>query len=367
VITERSRDLIKKTQDPSDPKKERIEIDIKKVNEVILDEISAFDEISKGFNGKEKELFDKTIRKCKENEIMFEARSRQIKEELETKNITANMKEDGSRKAEKTKFSNYMNYIAGSTLVVIGILMILSIGCVEWKLCTVESNPYIQILESNFFMVLVGTVVGPIVSKYLKEKYDIRIKAEQIAMITQDAIKTVSLYSKAANELRNDDGKIPEEQKEKLQNLALSSIKDNFGDDKYNELLASLSGQAFKKAIEYAVAQKYIESFPLEQQQVEKIVKQSLDAVPSIIDWKEKNPKVKETFIRGYVKSLLQNTGANGWAYNALEGVFDAEVNKRLAAAAIADARGMINHNETDPMKKYSSIIVDSILESGIK
>jgi len=367
VITERSRDLIRKTPDPDDPKKERIEIDIKKVNKIISDEISSFDKIRESLNGKEREIFDKIIRKCKENEIMFEAKSRQIKEELETKKTTANMKEDSSKEAEKTKFSNYMNYIAGSTLAVIGILMILSIGCVEWELCTVDSNPYIQILESNFFMVLVGTVVGPIASKYLKEKYDIQIKAEQIAMITQDAVKTVSLYSKAANELRDDNGKIPEEQKEKLQNLALTSIKDNFGDEKYNELLASLSGQAFKKAIEYAVAQKYIESFPLEQEQVEKIIKQSLDAVPAIIDWKEKSPKVKETFIRGYVKGLLQNTGASGWAYNALEGVFDAEVNKRLAAAAVAAARGLIDHNETDPMKKYSSIIVDAVLESGIK
>lgn len=367
MITERSRDLVKKTQDLNEPEKERVEIDIKKVNEVISDEMSEFDEISKSLSGKEKEFFDKIIRKCKENEIMFEAKSRKIKEELEMKETTADMKKDGSKKAEKTKFSNYMNYIAGSTLAVIGILMIFSIGCVEWKLCTVDSNPYIQILESNFFMVLVGTVVGPIVSKYLKEKYDIQIKAEQVAMITQDAVKTVSMYSKAANELRDDNGKIPEEQKEKLQNLALTSIKDNFGDEKYNELLASLSGQAFKKAIEYAVAQKYIENFPLEQEQVEKIIKQSIDAVPAIIDWKEKSPKVKETFIRGYVKGLLQNTGANGWAYNALEGVFDAEVNKRLAAAAIADARGMINHNETDPMKKYSSIVVDAILESGIK
>jgi len=367
VITERSKDLVKKTPDPDDPKKELIEIDTEKIKKIVSDEVSEFKELRESLDGKEKEFFDKIISKCKENEIRFEAKSRQIKEELETKKTTADMKKDGSKKAEKTKFSNYMNYIAGTTLVVIGILMILSIGCVEWKICTVDSNPYIQILESNFFMVLVGTVVGPIASKYLKEKYDIQIKAEQVAMITQDAVKTVSLYSKAANELRDDDGKLTEEQKEKLQNLALTSIKDNFGEEKYNELLTSLSGQAFKKAIEYAVAQKYIERFPLEQEQVEKIIKQSLDAVPHIIDWKEKSPKVKETFIRGYVKGLLQNTGANGWAYNALEGVFDAEVNKRLAAAAIADVRGMINHDEKDPMKKYSSIVIDSILESGTK
>lgn len=367
MITERSINLVTKIADPEDSEKIQISINERAVNDVISEEIKEFSEISNSLQGKEKAVFDDIIKKCKENEIKFEAKSRQIKEELETKKTTANMEEDGSKKAEKAKFSNYMNYIAGTTLTVIGILMILSIGCVEWKLCTVDSNPYIQILESNFLMVLVGTVVGPIVSKYLKEKYDIQIKAEQIAMITQDAVKTVSMYSKAANELRNDDGKIPEEEKKKLQDLALSSIKDNFGDDKYKELLASLSGQAFKKAIDYAVAQKYIESFPLEQKQVEKIIKQSIDAVPYIIDWKEIDPKVKETFIRGYVKGLLQNTGANGWAYNALEGVFDAEVNKRIAAAAVADVKGMIKKNENDAMKKYSSIIADSILDAGIK
>jgi len=367
VITERSRNFIKKTQVPDEPEKELVEINTEKIKNVVNEEVKEFETLSEKLKGKEKTVFDNIIKKCKENEIMFEAKSRQIKEELDAKKITAEMKKEGSTKAEKTEFSNYMNYIASITLGVIGVLMILSIGCVEWKLCTMDSNPYIQILESNFFMVLVGTVVGPIVSKYLKEKYDIQIKAEQIAMITQDAVKTVSMYSKAANELRDDDGKLPEEQKEKLQNLALTSIKENFGDKKFNELLTSLSGQAFKKAIDYAVAQKYIESFPLEQKQVEKIIKQSIDAVPYIIDWKEKDPKVKETFIRGYVKGLLQNTGTNGWAYNALEGVFDAEVNKRIAAAAIADVRGMIDKKETDPMKKYSSIIVDSILEAGIK
>ena len=92
-----------------DPKKERIEIDIKKVNKIISDEISSFDKIRESLNGKEREIFDKIIRKCKENEIMFEAKSRQIKEELETKKTTANMKEDSSKEAEKTKFSNYMN------------------------------------------------------------------------------------------------------------------------------------------------------------------------------------------------------------------------------------------------------------------
>ena len=369
VITDRSIGFVKKVETDSDLKKSQTNyvIDTKKIQEVISDEIGNFESLKNSLPDNQKQFFEKIMKRCKENEIMFEAKSRQIKEDLGEKETSADMKEDELKQAEKTKFSNYMNYIAGTTLGVIGILMILSIGCVEWKICTVDSNPYIQILESNFFMVLVGTVVGPIASKYLKEKYDIQIKSEQIAMITQDAIKTVSMYNKAASELRDDNGQLSEEHKEKLQNLALSSIKDNFGDEKYKELIASLSGQAFKKAIEYAVAQKKIESFPLEQEQVEKIVKQSIDAVPHIIDWQKEEPKVKETFIRGYVKELLQNTGAEGWAYKALEGVFDAETNKRITAAAIADTRKMIKSDEKDPMKKYTSVIMDAVLESGAK
>lgn len=369
MITERSAAFVKaETLEPDQPMSQtKYAIDVTKVQEIIAKEINEFESVKNSLPSDQKQFFEKIMNRCKENEIMFEAKSRKIKEELDKKGTSADMKEDELKQAEKTKFPNYMNYIAGTTLGVIGILMILSIGCVEWKICTVDSNPYIQILESNFFMILVGTVVGPIASKYLKEKYDIQVKAEQIAMITQDAVKTVSMYNKAASELRDDNGQLPEKHKEKLQNLALSSIKDNFGAEKYNELIASLSGQAFKKAIEYAVTQKKIESFPLEQEQVEKIVKQSLDAVPHIIDWQKKEPKVKETFIRGYVKELLQNTGAEGWAYKALEGVFDAETNKRLAAAAIADTRKIIKANENDPMKKYTSIVVDAVLESGAK
>lgn len=365
MISERSKDFV--ITDTSDPAQTTHTIDTKKIEKVVLKEIGDFDSLKNSLDEGQKKFFEKIMKRCKEAEIMFEAKSRKIKAELDGKKISANMREDESKSAKKKKFSSYMNIIAGGTIVVIAILMVLSVTCVDLEMCTVDSNPYIQILESNFFMVLIGTVVAPIISKYLKEKHDIQISSAQIAMITQDAVKTVSMYNKAANELRDDDGQLSEEHKEQLQNLALSSIKDNFGTEKYNELVANLSGQAFKKAIEYAVAQNKIKGFPLEQAQVEKIVKQSLDAVPHVIDWQDKEPKVKETFIRGYVKELLQNTGADGWAYKALEGVFDAEVNKRLTAAAIADARGMISNDEKDPMKKYTSIIMDTVLASGVK
>lgn len=369
MITERSKTFVKTVTDSSDPKKPRINhvVDADAVKKAISEDIGEFDALKESLDVEARPFFEKIMKRCKDAQIMFEAKSRQMKEELEGKEMSANMKEDEAKSAKKTRFSNYMNIIAGSTIGVIIILTGLSIGCVDWELCTVESNPYIKILESNFFMVLIGTVVGPIASKYLKEKHDIHIKSEQIAMLTQDAVKTVSMYNKAANELRDDNGQISDVHKESLQNIALSSLKDNFGAEKYNALIANLSGQAFKKAIEYAVAQNKIKNFPLEQEQVEKIVKQSLDVVPHVIDWQKKDPKMKEVFIRGYVKDLLQNTGADGWAYNALEGVFDAEVNKRLTSAAIADARELISKDETDPMKRYTSVVMDAVLASGAK
>lgn len=342
-------------------------VDTEKVEEIVSDELKEFDKVKATLDTQEKPFFEKIMKRCKDAEIMFEAKSGKIKAELDGKIPSAEMEKDGSMPAKETRFSNYMNIITIITIATIVVLMGFSIGCADWEICTVDSNPYTAILESNFFMVLIGTLVAPTISKYLKEKHDINIKSTQIAMITQDAVKTVSMYNRAANELRDDDGRLSEDHKKRLQDLALSSIKDNFGATKYNELIANLSGQAFKKAIEYAVAQKKIESFPLEQEQVEKIIKQSLDVVPHVIDWQKKDPKVKETFIRGYVKELLQNTGTDGWAYKSLEGVFDAEVNKRLAAAAVADARGMIKSDEKDPMKKYSSIIMDTVLASGIK
>ena len=364
MITARAKDFI--NTDSSDSIQTHT-IDTTKIKDAVSEGIRDFESLKNSIDSDKKEFFEKIMKRCKDAEIMFEAKGGKMKAELDEKKTSANMEEDELKPAKKTRFSSYMNGIAGITIIGIIVLMVLSFGCVDWGMCTVDSNPYTKILESNFFMILIGTVIAPIVSKYLKENHDIKIKSAQLAMITQDAVKTVSMYNKTANELREDDGQFSEENKKQLQDLALSSIKDNLGAEKYNELIANLSGQAFKKAIEYAVAQNKIKNFPLEQEQVEKIIKQSLDVVPHVIDWQKKDPAVKETFIRGYVKELLQNTGADGWAYKALEGVFDAEVNKRLAAAAIADARGMISNDEKDPMKKYTSVIMDTVLASGVK
>jgi len=316
----------------------------------------------------QKAIFDKILKKCQENKITLFAKSKKTEKELNEIETPKKLKDDQKKTAEEKKFSRYMDYIAISTIVVIGLLMVLAITCPLPNCNTAGfENPFTRILESNFFMVLVATIVGPIVSKFLKEKYDIQIKSEQIAMITQDAIKAVSMYQKSAAQLRDDDGNLPQNYKEKLQDLALNSIYQNFGGERYSNLLSNVGGQVFKKAIEAAVAQKKIESFPLEQNQVEKIINQSIDAVPYIVEWQSKDEKVKEAFIRGYVKDLLQNTGAEGWAYKSLEGIFEAEVNKRITAAAIAETRGLIPANSDDPMKKYTTIITDAVLASGVK
>lgn len=314
----------------------------------------------------QKNIYEKVMKKCKENTILLEAKRMKIKNELDEINTKKSLKDDENREATEKKFSHYMDYIAVSTIIVIGILMVLAITC-PLPNCNIPGfeNPFTQILESNFFMVLIGTIVGPIISKFLKEKYDIQIKSEQISMITNDAINAVTLYQKSAAQLRDDDGNIPKQYQEKLQNLALDSIYTNFGAVKYSELISSLGGQVFKKAIEAAVIQNKIAGFPLEQKQVEGIIRQSIDAVPYIVDWQKYDDGIKETFIRGYIENLLQNTGAEGWGYKFLEGIFEAEVNRRITAATIADTRKLIPVNSDDPMEKYTSIVVDSILISG--
>lgn len=315
----------------------------------------------------QKNIFEKTMKKCKENSVLLYAKSKKIENEINEINTITNLKEDENTEATEKKFSHYMDYIAISTIIVIGILMVLAITC-PLPNCHTSGyeNPFTSILESNFFMVLIGTIVGPIVSKFLKEKYDIQIKSDQISMITSDAINAVTMYQKSSAQLRDDDGNIPKPYQEKLQNLALDSIYKNFGAEKYSELISSLGGQVFKKAIEAAVSQKKIEGFPLEKKQVEGIIRQSIDAVPYIVDWQKHDDAIKDTFIRGYVKNLLQNTCAEGWGYKSLEGIFDADVNRRISAAAIADTRKLIPTNSKDPIQKYTSIVVDSILASGI-
>ena len=50
------------------------------------------------------------------------------------------------------------------------------------------------------------------------------------------------------------------------------------------EITANVGGQVFEKAIESAVASGKLEKFPLEKKQVEELIKQSIDAVPAIVE-----------------------------------------------------------------------------------
>ena len=52
---------------------------------------------------------------------------------------------------------------------------------------------------------------------------------------------------------------------------------------KYKQMVASVGSQIFEKAIEKAVDSDKLEKFPFEKSQVEEIIKQAIDAYPTII------------------------------------------------------------------------------------
>lgn len=223
-------------------------------------------------------------------------------------------------------------------------------------------NPYREILESNIMYVLISTVIAPIVAKTLKQKYDINIEEKQISMIISDGIKATSMYTNEADKLRNSDGKIPRKYQEALRAKAFKSIKTNYEPDKYKELISSVGSQIFDKAIENAVETKKINSFPLEKKQVKEIIKQAIDATPKIIKWKDLSSDAKASFINGNIRSLLQNTGAEGWAYDALESEFDAEISNRIIAVQLAVKHGIIENLDGDETYlQYTSEFVDMV------
>jgi len=223
-------------------------------------------------------------------------------------------------------------------------------------------NPYRDILESNVMYVLISTIIAPVAVKTLKQKYDIDVEEKQISMIIADGIKSTSMYTNEADKLRNRDGKIPRKYQEALRAKAFKSIKQNYEPKKYQELISSVGSQVFDKAIEHAVETKKIDSFPLAKKQVKEIIKQAIDATPKIIKWKDLDSEVKASFINGNVRGLLQNTGAEGWAYRTLESEFDAEISKRIIAVGLAAQKGIIkNLDDDDTYLQYTSDFVDMV------
>ena len=265
------------------------------------------------------------------------------------------------KSSEKKKFGGMMTILAVGGISVI--IILLGLASIEPN---VEKNIPLKILESELMLVFMATIIAPVFARILKEKYDIQIEEGQINMIMQDGVNTVKMYAKEASRLRDPmTGKISDENQKKLRNLAFTSIKTNYNPQKYKEIVASVGSQIFEKAIEKAVESDKIERFPLEKKQIEEIIRQSIDAVPYIVKWKELDEDVKNVFLEGHVRRLLTNVGIDGWAHSALENIFDAEVNKRLLAAAVADKNRLLDNLDIkEDYLKYTSTVLSAVGDS---
>ena len=262
------------------------------------------------------------------------------------------------------RYEQNLVIFAGGGLAFVAALLIMSAVCASGDQCNGNNIP-LQILESQFMIVLVGTIIAPVVVRVMKEKYDIQIEESQVAMIMQDAISTVKMYSKEANKMRDSNGVLSADDQKDLRNIAFTAIKTNYSWDKYRSVVSNVGVQIFDKAIESAVKKDQLERLPLEKKQILEIFKQGIDALPEIVEWQKLDPKVKEQFINGHIRKLMTNVGVDGWAYKTLEEYFDAEVNERLVAAALADKDTILKKLETENRHlKYTSIIVDAVTDS---
>lgn len=319
-----------------------------------------------------------------------ERKKRKIKtldEVLENKDSKGNVKDA----AKKKSFGGYMSAIAIAGILALGALLAMSMVCASAGafFCGTEHQPELnpdgtqrmvggvrqtiqvpgnvplQILESQFMLALIGGVIAPIVVRVLKEKYDINIEEGQIAMIMTDAVRAVKLYQNEANRLRNKDGKIPAKYQEKLRDLAFDSIKSSYDLNKYKSLIASVGAQVFDKAIDEAVKKNWLETYPLEKKQVEELISQSIDALPQIVEWKDLDEEVKVAFIDGHVRRLLSTLKIEGWALEQLTGMFDAEVSRRLVAAALINSNEALAAIKSDnEYLKYTSAALSAVEKS---
>lgn len=292
--------------------------------------------------------------------------------------------------AKKKRYGEITAYVAYGGLATIGVLMILSISCANTNYCGLETidKPVVlnngtvitltekhsknipqSILESQFVVVLISLVIAPTFARMLKDKYDIQIGESQIQMILTDALNSVKMYSKEANSLRDKKtGKIGEVDQRKLRNLAFASLESNYTSEKYKELVGNIGSQIFEKAIEKAVESDKLERFPFEKSQVEEIIKQAIDAYPVMVKWKDTDEDLKKSFIDCHIRRLLKNVHVEGWAYGALENVFESEANRRLLAAAVADKNQLLqNLDPKDKNLKYLSMVLSSVSDSIAK
>ena len=363
---------------------------------------------------KDKEIFKKTMKEAKKIQLEIKAEKKIIEKKYDNTKLKFEIDEEivkAGTQAVKKAFPQYMNVIAISSIVVILGLVILSVWCPG---CTFESsavgnlntietvkkisntetrttttiidtskdnsnstgkptgmpligfvgNPYTKILESNVVMVLVSTFVAPMAARVLKEKFDIDVTEKQISMIANDGIKSVTMYANEADKLRDVSGYIPRKYQKILRDKAFNSLRKNYDDKKYKDLVANVGAQVFDKAIENAVRSGRLERFPLERKQVEELIIQSIDAAPQIVEWQNLDEDVKNTFIEGNIRKLLQNTGTNRWSHKALESVFDAEISKRILGGALVQKNKLLEEIDAEnPYLKYTSTAIDAILE----
>ena len=281
------------------------------------------------------------------------------------------------RQAEKKRGGDWMIVMAAGGLIFLGAMLAGSFICAT--VCEAEEvilengkaelqvvNIYLRILESQLMIVLVGTVIAPVVVRVLKEKYDIQIETDQVNMIIQDGISTVKMYNVEANKLRDKDGKIDDVSQRKLRNLAFSAMKQNYDLKKYNELISNVGVQVFEKAIEVAVESNKKDRLPIEREKIKEIISQAIDAVPHIVEWQKKDKESKELFLEGNVKKLLATVGIEGWASLQLENIFDAEISKRILAAAIANKNDLLRDLK-DKNLLHLSTVVSATTESLAK
>lgn len=285
---------------------------------------------------------------------------------------------NGKDSAKRKTLDKKLDVIAGVGLAVIGVLMVISIACPLSSIGSSVSDGAgfvcpeavgenaSAILNSNFMAVLVTSVIAPVVVRVAKAKYDIDIETSQLSMIFKDSISAVSMWQKSANRLRDENGKIPKQYQEKLRDLAYTSIRENYDDEKYKELVSNVGSQVYEKAIEKAVAENIIKEAPLKKEQIKSMISLSVDTVPAIVDWQKLDKDVKIAFLDGHVRKLLQTAGVEGIALKELESYLDAETSNRLAAVLVAKAKGLLPEGETNH-EIYTTTILKAALGSAFK
>lgn len=186
-----------------------------------------------------------------------------------------------------------MNVIVGGSIVVILGLVVMSLLCIqcsEETILTDETssidpitkkvqknsvidtraeiiirNPATEILESEIIVILISTFVAPVATRVIKEKFDIDITEKQINMVMQDRIKSVTMFAKEVDKLRDPNGHIPRKYQKTLRDKAFTTLRENYTGSKYRNVVANVGGQMFEKAIESAVTSGKLEKFPLEK------------------------------------------------------------------------------------------------------